>query len=171
MNYDHVKIGTVVSKHGYHGFIKINIVANSFDSFPKIDHLFIEIDECYIPFMIQKIKSFSGDYLIVKFLEVNSEEDSRGIVHKNVFIESERINYLDNDSLFYNELINFAVFKDSKKIGYIQNINSRLPQPVFEISYNSGNIMVPIHNDLIKKIDKSNKIIHIDFPDGLLEIT
>ena len=30
--------------------------------------------------------------------------------------------------------------------------------------------MFPIHEDLIEKIDKKNKIIHIDIPDGLIEI-
>jgi len=59
---------------------------------------------------------------------------------------------------------------NSKKIGRIENINSKLPQPVFEIIYDSRKVLIPIHEDLIKKIDKKNKIIYLDIPNGLLEI-
>ena len=71
---------------------------------------------------------------------------------------------------FYNELVNFSVYSNSKKIGVIDNINTELPQPVFEVLIKSNKVMIPIHEDLIDKIDKKNKIIHIDIPDGLIEI-
>ena len=43
-------------------------------------------------------------------------------------------------------------------------------RPVFEIKYNSRLVLIPIHEDLINEIDKEKKIIHLDIPDGLLEI-
>jgi len=58
MNTDHVKIGTIVSKHGYKGFIKINVSSFNFDQIPDIKYLFIDINNCFIPFMIEEIKSF-----------------------------------------------------------------------------------------------------------------
>ena len=75
-----------------------------------------------------------------------------------------------DSGFFYNDLINFDVFRDSRKIGKIENINSRLPQPVFEIMYDSRIVLIPIHEDFIRKIDKVNNIIYLDIPDGLLEI-
>ena len=72
--------------------------------------------------------------------------------------------------VFYNELLNFIVFKDSQKIGKIVNINDKLPQPVFEILINDKKFMVPIHNDFIEKIDRENQCIFLVIPDGLLEI-
>ena len=75
-----------------------------------------------------------------------------------------------DSGLFYNNLINFDVITDSKKIGRIENINSKLPQPVFEIMYDSRIVLIPIHKDFIRKIDKVNNIIYLDIPDGLLEI-
>ena len=59
---------------------------------------------------------------------------------------------------------------NSKKIGRVENINSKLPQPVFEIIYDSRKVLIPIHEDLIKKIDKKNRILYLDIPNGLLEI-
>ena len=170
MNTNHVKIGTIVSKHGYKGFIKISVSSFNFDQLPDIKYLFIDINNCFIPFMIEEIKSFSNNLLILKLVEINSEEDADDIIFKNIFIESKNYKPIDNKSFFNDELIGFSVYKGSEKIGVIEGINSELPQPVFEVIVNSKKIMIPIHEDLIEKINRKKNIIHIDIPDGLIEI-
>jgi 16S rRNA processing protein RimM len=170
MNVDHVKIGTVVSKHGYKGDIKINISSFNLNTFPDLAHLFIELDGSYIPFSINEIRSFSKNILIVKLKEINSEKEVDEIIHKNIYVDSTKIESKKDSGFFYDDLINFNVFKDSQKIGTVESINTDLPQPVFEVKYDSRLVLIPIHQDLIKEIDKENNIIHLDIPDGLLEI-
>ena len=170
MNVNHVKVGTVVSKHGYKGDIKINISSFNLNTFPDLANLFIELDGSFIPFSINEVRSFSKNILIVKLKEVNSEKEVDEIIHKNIYVDSTKIESKKDSGFFYDDLINFNVFKDSQIIGKIENINTDLPQPVFEIKYNSRVVLIPIHEDLIKEIDKENNIIHLDIPDGLLEI-
>jgi 16S rRNA processing protein RimM len=165
-----VKVGTVVSKHGYKGDIKINISSFNLNTFPDIDHLFMELDGSFIPFSINEIKSFSKNVLIVKLKEINSEKEVDEFIHKNIYVDFTKIESKKDSGFFYNDLINFNVFRDSQKIGTIENINSNLPQPVFEIRYSSRLVLIPIHEDLIKEIDRENNIIHLDIPNGLLEI-
>tara|TARA_B100001175_G_scaffold42864_1_gene32180 strand:- start:558 stop:1073 length:516 start_codon:yes stop_codon:yes gene_type:complete len=170
MSIDHVKIGTIVSKHGYKGFIKISISSFNFDKLPEVKHLFIDINNCFVPFRIDEIKSFSDNLLILKLSEVNTEIEAEDIIFKNVFIDSKSYKPIKGKSFFYNELVSYSLYSKSKKVGVIDNINSKLPQPVFEVLIKSNKVMIPIHEDLIEKIDKKNKIIHIDIPDGLIEI-
>jgi 16S rRNA processing protein RimM len=170
MSVNHVKVGTVVSKHGYKGDIKINISSFNLNTFPDIAHLFIELDGSFIPFSINEIKSFSKNVLIVKLKEINSEKEVDEFIHKNIYVDFTKIESKKDSGFFYNDLINFNVFRDSQKIGTIENINSNLPQPVFEIRYSSRLVLIPIHEDLIKEIDRENNIIHLDIPNGLLEI-
>ena len=170
MNVNHVKVGTVVSKHGYKGDIKINISSFNLNTFPDLSHLFIELDGNFIPFSINEIRSFSKNVLIVKLKEINSEKEVDEIIHKNIYVDSTKIESKKDSVFFYDDLINFNVFKDSQKIGTVESINTDLPQPVFEVKYDSRLVLIPIHQDLIKEIDKENNIIHLDIPDGLLEI-
>ena len=106
----------------------------------------------------------------VKLKEIRSEDQVDEVIHKDIYVDSTEMESNIDSELFYNNLINFDVITDSKKIGRIENINSKLPQPVFEIIYDSRKVLIPIHEDLIKKIDKKNKIIYLDIPNGLLEI-
>ena len=167
---NHVKIGTVVSKHGFKGDIKINVSLFNLSTFTDLKYLFIDLDGCFIPFMIENVRSFSKNVLIVKLKEIRSEDEGNEVIHKNIYVDSAEMESNIDSGFFYNDLINFDVFRDSKKIGKIENINSRLPQPVFEIIYDSRKVLIPIHEDLIKKIDKKNRIIYLDTPNGLLEI-
>ena len=167
---DHVKIGTVVSKHGYKGDIKISVSSNNLDTFPDLKYLFIDLYGCFIPFKIDNVRSFSKNVLIVKLKEIRSEDEVNEVIHKNIYVDSAEMESNIDSGFFYNDLINFEVITDSKKIGRIENINSKLPQPVFEIIYDSRKVLIPIHEDLIKKIDKKNRIIYLDIPNGLLEI-
>ena len=167
---NHVKIGTVVSKHGYKGDIKISVSSNNLVTFPDLKYLFIELDGCFIPFTIDNVRSFSKNVFIVKLKEIMSEDEVDEIIHKHIYIDSTEMESNIDSGFFYNDLINFDVITDSKKIGRIENINSNLPQPVFEIIYDSRKVLIPIHEDLIKKIDKKNRIIYLDIPNGLLEI-
>ena len=120
--------------------------------------------------MVDEIKSFSDNLLILKLVEVNTEKEAEDIIFKNVFIDSKSYKPIEGKSFFYNELVSYSVYSKSKKVGIIDSINSELPQPVFEVLIKSNKVMIPIHEDLIDKIDKKNKIIHVDIPDGLIEI-
>ena len=171
MDTNHVKIGTVVSKHGYKGSIKVSLLLSNIKAVQDVDFIFLDLDKCLIPFKVDKINSSSDNSIIIKLHELNSDEDASEVILKNVYLDKKHSKFIDEESFFYNELLNFIVFKDSKKIGKIVNINDKLPQPVFEILINDKKFMVPIHDDFIQKIDKEKKSIHIVIPDGLLEIT
>ena len=171
MESNHVKIGTVVSKHGFKGSIKVNLLSIKFKRVPDIDFIFIDIDNCFIPFKVDNL-SFSNDKcVILKLQEINSDNEASEVISKSVYLDKKYSKSIDKEDFLYDEFLNFLVYKDSKKIGKIVNVISSLPQPVFEILINDKKFMVPIHNDFIEKIDRENKCIFLLIPDGLLEIT
>ena len=170
MESNHVKIGTVVSKHGFKGSIKVNLLSIKFKRVPDIDFIFIDIDNCFIPFKVDNL-SFSNDKcIILKLQEINSDNEASEVISKSVYLDKKYSKSIDKEDFLYDEFLNFLVYKDSKKIGKIVNVISSLPQPVFEILINDKKFMVPIHNDFIEKTDRENQFIFLVIPDGLLEI-
>ena len=170
MESNHVKIGTVVSKHGFKGSIKVNLLSIKFKRVPDIDFIFIDIDNCFIPFKVDNL-SFSNDKcVILKLQEINSDNEASEVISKSVYLDKKYSKSIDKEDFLYDEFLNFLVYKDSKKIGKIVNVSSSLPQPVFEILINDKKFMVPIHNDFIEKIDREKQCIFLVIPDGLLEI-
>ena len=171
MEYNHVKIGTVISRHGFKGSIKVNLLSIKFKDVPDFDFIFIDVDNCFIPFKVDKVSFSNDNCFIFKLQEINSDNEASDVILKSVYLDKKYFKLIDKEDFLYNEFLNFFVYKDSQKIGKIVNVISSLPQPVFEILIDGRKFMVPIHNDFIEKIDRGNKCIFLVIPDGLLEIT
>ena len=170
MNFSYTKIGTIITKHGFNGSLILKISGKYSNNLSILDFLFIEINKKHIPFKLDSIKTFKNKSYKIKFNEVNDDAYANQLISKSVFIKSNDYPDLKEETNIYSAIINFSAFNNEAKIGEIININENLPQPVFEINYKSKIVMVPIHEDLIIKIDKENKNIFLRIPDGLLDI-
>ena len=170
MNFSYTKIGTIITKHGFNGSLILKISGKYSNNISIVDFLFIEINKKHIPFKLDNIKTFKNKSYKIKFNEVNDDAYANQLISKSVFIKSNDYPDLKKETNIYSAIINFSAFNNEAKIGEIININENLPQPVFEINYKSKIVMVPIHEDLIIKIDKENKNIFLRIPDGLLDI-
>ena len=170
MNFSYTKIGTIITKHGFNGSLILKISGKYSNNLSIVDFLFIEINKKHIPFKLDSIKTFKNKSYKIKFNEVNDDAYANQLISKSVFIKSNDYPDLKKETNIYSAIINFSAFNNEAKIGEIININEDLPQPVFEINYKSKIVMVPIHEDLIIKIDKENKNIFLRIPDGLLDI-
>lgn len=170
MNFSYTKIGTIITKHGFNGSLILKVSGKYSNNLSIVDFLFIEINKKHIPFKLDSIKTFKNKSYKIKFNEVNDDAYANQLISKSVFIKSNDYPDLKKETNIYSAIINFSVFNNEAKIGEIININENLPQPVFEINYKSKTVMVPIHEDLIIKIDKENKNIFLRIPDGLLDI-
>ena len=170
MNFSYTKIGTIITKHGFNGSLILKVSDKYSNNLSILDFLFIEINKKHIPFKLDSIKTFKNKSYKIKFNEVNDDAYANQLISKSVFIKSNDYPDLKEETNIYSAIINFSAFNNEAKIGEIININENLPQPVFEINYKSKTVMVPIHEDLIIKIDKENKNIFLRIPDGLLDI-
>lgn len=56
-------------------------------------------------------------------------------------------------------------------IGTIIHIQDQGLQALFEIEKQDQSVaLIPIHDDFIVEIDRNKKAIHLDFPEGLLDL-
>ena len=57
-----------------------------------------------------------------------------------------------------------------KKIGILKSVNDSGPQALFMIDNNGTEILIPVHDNFIIKLNRKEKKIQLNLPDGLLEI-
>ena len=67
-------------------------------------------------------------------------------------------------------MISLLLTNLKKKIGIIQSVNDSGPQAMFVINNNGTEILIPVHDNFIKKLDRTDKKIYLNIPDGLLDI-
>ena len=55
-------------------------------------------------------------------------------------------------------------------MGIISGVNDSTAQHLFEIDHDGKEVLIPINDEIIEKVDRASKTIFLDTPEGLIEI-
>ena len=78
---------------------------------------------------------------------------------------------LEGNKFYFHEIIGFKA-EDQRlgDIGVIAGINDTSSQALFEIKKGDIEILVPMIDDFIIKVDRENKTIVLNTPEGLVDL-
>ena len=151
--------GTVFKLHGYKGDVNIyNDDDIPFD-FSTLEYFLIELNNALIPFFIEKARPTKPNVVLVKFEEVNSEEEAKKIHKQKVYLPKDWIPETDEKEITEKKLIGYSVI-DIKlgDLGEITYINSQTTQQLIYVSKDGNEFCFPMHEDFVKII-KTN--VHV----------
>ena len=158
-------LGYISRKHGYKGDVNIKLEIPT--KYKELTHMFIELNGGLVPFFIDSFRLKKENIALVKFEDVDSEEDTQALIGKEVFLPLEFID--ENQQNELTALIGFEVI-DSKhgNIGKVTDILDNKSQVLFQIINRDRQILVPITEKFIQKIE--NNIIFLETPEGLIDL-
>lgn len=162
--------GKITKTHGLKGEITIKLdVVNPAD-FAELKYLLIEERGALIPYFIESQK-ISGDKMFVQLQDVKKMEQAVTFVGKAVFLPNELMPELADDEFYYKEIIGFKLVDEEKgEIGLISNVLEYPTQAVIQVMKDGKEILVPIHDDIIRKVNKKAKVLNIKAPEGLIDM-
>ncbi|PZD77714.1 ribosome maturation factor RimM [Mesonia sp. K7] len=162
-------LGKIVSKFSFKGELLIKVDSDDPEQYLELESVFVEYRKNLIPFFIDRISLQKSQLLRVKFEDIDTEEDANDLLKKEVYLPLEMLPELDDDQFYYHEIIGFKVIdKAHGEIGIIKSVIDNSAQPLFDISYQEKQILIPINDDFIEKLDKDNHTIYLNTPEGLI---
>lgn len=164
-------LGKIVSKFSFKGEVLIKLDTDEPEAYTKMESVFVDYNDNLVPFFIEKSSLHKSDLLRVKFEDVDSEEDAEDIMRCDLYLPLSELPELEDDKFYFHEVIGYTA-EDIQfgKIGIIKRINDNRAQPLFEIDHDGKEILIPVNDDFISKVDKKNKTIFLDTPPGLIDI-
>ena len=166
----HRLLGKITKIHGYEGAVTIRLERNFSDNIPELESVFIETDGRPVPFFIDYSEQPDLSTLRLRFTDYNSTEKVKEFVGCKIYLTEEAISVIPVENLL--GLKNFKILSaEDKFVGIITEIIENPGQLLLNIVLDSGKeILLPLHEDLIKEIDSENKIIRMIIPDGIADI-
>ena len=78
---------------------------------------------------------------------------------------------LTGKKFYFHEVIGFQV-EDEKHgdIGIITGVNDTTAQPLFEVEFGTAQMLIPMLDQFIVKVDRENKIMFLKTPEGLVDM-
>ena len=162
-------LGYFSRKHGFNGSLNIKLDISYFEELKELDFIFVDMNISLVPFFIESLKFKNNNFITVKLEDINNEQDAESLIGKGCYIDSKKAP--KNEELIIKSYIGFSIIdKRLGEIGVIEGISSNTAQDLFQIKYQNKEILIPIINEFIEKINKDSKTIYLNTPIGLIDI-
>lgn len=164
-------LGKIAKKFSFKGEVLVYLDTDEPDLYENLESVFVEKNKDLVPFFIERSAIHKNVFLRVKFEDIDSEEDADYIMGSAVYLPLTMLPKLEGEKFYYHEIVGFETIDERLGfIGIMQGINDRNAQPLFEILNGETEILVPMVDNFIVKVDKVNKQIILNTPPGLVDL-
>jgi 16S rRNA processing protein RimM len=136
-----------------------------------VESIFVEVKGQIIPYFVETLSSKTNKTVKVKLEGVDTEDQAKSLVKAKIFILKEDLSETDETRLELRSILGYEVIDHLKgNIGTVHQILELAGNPQLEIDFNGKMILLPLHEDFIKKIDNEGKKVEVEAPEGLIDL-
>lgn len=164
-------LGKIVKKYSFKGEVLAKLDTDQPEIYENLDAVFLELRNNLVPFFVDSSQLHKSELLRIKFEDVDTEADADSIMKSHLYLPLDMLPKLEGNKFYFHEVIGFNI-KDVNfgKVGIIKGINDSTAQALFEIDRNGVEVLIPMNDEFIEKVDRDNKTIIVKTPKGLIEL-
>ena len=166
-----IQLGKIGSTHGLDGRLVLLHHLGDNKALKSLNCVFVELRrESYIPFFIKSQKSVAEGEVLLQFDEVETVEEAKKLAGKQVYLEVGQYEKVRPK----NAPINFVGFQvidqDFGALGKVADLLETPGQLLASVFHNHKEVLIPLNDHTIAKVDVATKTISVRLPEGLLDV-
>ena len=167
---EHIYIGKLVATAGLKGDLLLKHILGKKTVFKQAGVLFIETEKnIQLPYFIEKSNSKNNTETIIKFEGLNTKEEAAKFLQKKIWLTKNDFEKYVSKTALVN-LIGFIILNNGTELGEVESVIEQPQQILLQITMQKKEVLIPLHEKTLKKIDRRKKQVHVTLPEGLLEI-
>jgi 16S rRNA processing protein RimM len=169
---DYFPIGHIIKPHGLKGEMVVEVEEGFEDIICESEYLLVEVDGGLVPFFVtgEGVHFRTPTIFSVTFDDIDSAEKVFPLCGCRIYLD-EGISREEVTSDEFNELIGFTVFDTGKgELGKITRTDDFSGNIVLTVQYRGVEILIPLSDELVSELNQEKKEIHINCPDGLIDL-
>lgn len=163
-------IGKIVSVFGLKGDVIVLHHLGKKIAVSKIKVIFLEQkkDEL-LPYFIENIRKKGEDELFLKLEGVDSKEAATKFLRREVWLNEEEIqsHTQKNNPIAW---VGYNILDRGKDLGPILEIIEQPHQVLCRLEIDTKEVLLPINEQTLEKVDHKNKTVLLSLPEGLLDV-
>lgn len=165
------ELGYFTKLHGYKGELTAYLHTEDWSDYADVENVFLEVKGQLIPYFVEDLGYKTNKTVKVKLEGVDTEEMAKTLVKAKIFIFKDEISERDESKLELRAIIGYEVFdKEKGNIGRVEEILELAGNPQLQINQFGKKILIPLHEDFITEINKEKQEVHIETPEGLIDL-
>ena len=168
---DFLRVARVLKSNGTDGEILIGFREIAPEDLNQKEPVFITFDGLPVPFFIESFSKKGTARALVHITGVKNLQDAEEIVGKEIFASQQGVNEYDSedDGLTVDDLIGWTLLDaDNEKVGEITDYEDIPGNTCLYVETKDGQVMIPLHEDLILSVDEDSETISVAVPKGLI---
>ncbi len=168
---DCFNLGYIAKLHGFKGEVSLFLDVTQPSEYANLSNFFIEINGFLAPFFVEKITLRDKGFAQVKLEGIDSEEEAKVLLRKEVFLPLDLLPALEGNEFYDHEVIGYKVIDE--QFGYVGEVEQVLDykvNPLLQIINEGKEVLIPLINNLVVKVDRAKKELTVNAPDGLIEL-
>ena len=176
-----LRVGKIVKPQGIKGEVKVLPTTSNLDRFKNIDLVILHNDEEAKDDELEKYENikkitevkYLKDFVILKLDTIDKVEDAEKYRNMSIYIKRNDANDLKVNEYFVADLkeLNVVDYSNNDEIGIITDILETKTQNILvvkKVLNDKKEILIPLVDEFIKKIDLENKKIFVSLLPGMV---
>lgn len=162
-------LGRITKPWGVKGQLVLFLDVDSPDDYLDLDSAFVEIKGQLVPHFFH-IDNINGNKAVATFEDLTPEQAGALVGHE-LYLPLDLLPKLDGNRFYFHEVAGFRVV-DSQygDIGTLEQVIEYPAQPLFQVMKNGTEILIPVIDEVIDNVDRTNKTIYTTAPNGLIDL-
>ena len=168
-------LGYTSKVHGKQGELIITLDVDFLEECKKLESVLIQLnktDTSLIPFFISKSHFQNNGTLRVQLDDIKDISEAKPLVGRSVYIPKFSLPQLSGNQFYHHEVIDFKIIDiNLGEVGKLNQILNYPRQAIFEVvNADNKEILIPVADDIIQKVDRENQTIEVETPEGLIDL-
>lgn len=168
---DFYYLGKVLKTFGNKGQVLVILDVDDPADYLELESVFLDLEGERIPFFIDDLELKHNRKALIRFQDVTTQEDAEVYIGREMYMPVSALPPLEGNQFYFHDVIGFNVI-DSRH-GEIGILNDILPLPhqsLMQITDGKREILIPLVDEIIQKVDRETRTLFIIAPEGLIEI-
>ena len=163
-------LGRVAKTHGIKGEVTIKLDVDDPSAYRDLKYFLLEINKVLTPFFVEKLL-INGDKFFVSIQDIHTVEAASALTGKEVYLPMELLPKLSGKQFYYHEVKGFTLVDVEKgELGPIADILEYPTQAIIQVYKDKKEILIPILDSVIQKVDRKSKKLYVQAPPGLIDM-
>ena len=167
---NYIQIGTLVATYGVEGELVLRHNLGKKNGFKEVEAFFLETgDGRLLPYFPLDVRIKNEEEVYLKLDGVISKEKAAFLLKKGIWLEDSLVRKLAAKNAPLS-LLGYMVVNEGIELASVLEVIEQPLQILLRLEMEGKEVLIPLHETTLQRIDHKNKKVLVNLPDGLLDV-